>query len=104
MNIFVDNDNVLTLRGAFDVITQAHINDADVEVTLLDRQGNEVAGQPWPQTLEYVAASDGDYRAVLDDALALGNQQRYEAVIDLDAGSGKKANWRVPLFASHRTE
>jgi hypothetical protein len=104
MNIYISNDNLLTLDKAFDAVTQAYINDATVEVTLLDRAGGEVDGQPWPQTLAYVAESDGKYRAVLDDALELKPDRPYDAVINLDAGSGKKANWRLRLFATYRRE
>lgn len=102
--VYISNDNVVVLDKAFDVITQQYLNAATVEVTLLDGQGEEVEGQVWPQAMGYVTSSEGRYRAVLDDALELKNGGKYTAVIDLDAGSGRKANWRAPVFAAFRTE
>ena len=103
--VYIDNDNVITLDQAFDVITALYLNSATVTVTLLDGDDVAVTGQTFPLTMDYVAASDGKYRAVLEDALELSaSPGRYTAVINLDAGGGRKANWRAPVFAAIRTE
>jgi len=102
MNVFIGNDNVITLDQAFDLVEQEFIDAATVTVTLLDRKDVEIDGQEWPVAMGYVEESQGQYRAVLDDALDLTENQRLIALIELDAGSGKRAMWRVPCVATYR--
>lgn len=62
------NDQCITLSGLKDKITDAFVNDATVEVTV-SKGGANVSGETWPLSMPYVAASDGDYRAVLKSTL-----------------------------------
>lgn len=60
-----------------------YVNDADVTVTIFDCDGEELAGESWPVTLPYVAASDGIYRVTLDVLTGLTEGQMYEQVIEV---------------------
>jgi hypothetical protein len=92
-SLIVETDNLIELDGLQDQSTSAYINDATVTVTLLDSSGSEVAGETWPLTMGYVAASNGKYRATLADTLSLSPNKRYQAKVVADGGSGKKRTW-----------
>lgn len=59
--------------GILDVVLidedDAPINDATVDVTLKDADGNEIAGETWPIAMNYVSTSDGRYTATLTHEL-----------------------------------
>ena len=101
--LLIGNDQLITVVGLKDEITGEFINDAAVEVTLKDRSGNEVAGQSWPFTLDYVTDTDGDYRGILEDGLALQPNKLYTVIIDVDAGDDSIANWKFERYAHYRT-
>lgn len=100
---FVANSNVLELTGLTSEITDAAINDAAVAVTVKTKAGVAVSGVTWPLTLDYVAASSGDYRAILSEDLALADRGDYVAHIDADAGAGRVGHWEFPFKGKTRT-
>jgi len=100
---YVSNDNLLTVDLLYDVVGAAYLNAATVTVTVVDKAGAEVAGQSWPTTLAYVAASNGKYRAVLEDGLAFSSGEPYTAKISADGGADKVGYWEVPIKALRRT-
>lgn len=102
--LYVSNDNLLTVDELYDAVAAAYLNAATVTVTLVDEDGSEVTGQSWPTTLAYVAASNGKYRAVLEDALSLAKNQTYTAQISVDGGADKAAYFEVPCQALTRIE
>ena len=59
--------------------TGAFINDATVKANIYDSDDVLVAGT-WPQTLSYVAASDGVYQTTLDPitGLVIGDLYRVQ--------------------------
>jgi len=63
------NDNLLELTGAVDILDGAYLNEGAVSVSIKDSELNEVAGSPI--TLNYISASNGDYRGILDKAANL---------------------------------
>lgn len=67
--LYVDNDNNVRLDGLINPANGEFVNDAVVELTLLDAAGDEVAGQAWPLTLSYIAASDGNYEGVVESTV-----------------------------------
>ena len=101
--VYVENDNVITLVGLKNKVSGAWINDATVTVTLLDEYGTEVSGQSWPATLSYVAASNGEYQATLEDVLNLSPDVEYIAKVTADGGVGLKGVWEEPLSSVTRT-
>lgn len=104
MTAFVANTNLLELQGFKDEVAGTYINDATVTATVLDETEAEVSGVTFPVTLDYVAASKGDYRAVLSEDLALTADKFYTAVITADGGTDRTGVWRFPFRAQHRTE
>jgi hypothetical protein len=74
-----------------DSITKQFQNDATVEVTLYtdEARTTEVAGQVWPTTMDYVAASNGLYRAILSHELVVSSGDTlYGVGTATAAGSG----------------
>ena len=98
MDVFwIENANVLEVRGLQDVITKAFLNSRDVEVTLLDLRDRLVPGVVWPLTVPYVAASDGLYQVEITTAVELRRGVVYVAEVNLaDAVPGEE------FFVRHR--
>ena len=96
LTAYINSDNVISVTGLINVIDSTYQNTATVEVTLQDANGNEVAGDTWPLTMNYVSASNGIYRATLIDTLTLveGN---YIAVITANAGAGQYRTFYVDI-------
>ena len=85
LTAYLNSDNVITLNGLIDAVDSSYQNTATVQVTLTDYNGNEVTGETWPLTMNYVSASNGDYRATLVDTLNV-SEGSYTATITADAG------------------
>ena len=103
MNVLlIANDQVIDVIGLQDAVTGQYLNEKTVVVTITDKNGNQVAGQSWPTTLEYVPASNGDYRGNLSNDMVLVRTRQYFVTIDADAGGGLVANWRWPVDAQYR--
>jgi hypothetical protein len=103
MAVFVANTNLLELTGLKDDVAGTFINDAAVTATVVDEDGQEVAGMVWPVTLDYVGASNGDYRAVLSDGLSLVPYKRHVARIDADAGPDRVGHWEFDFLPQTRS-
>lgn len=98
---FVANDNMMIVDGLRD-IDGAYQNSATVQViSVTDQVGANVSGQSFPLTLTYVAASNGRYRGVLQDSLALIDSQTYIATVTVDTGASQ-ARFVVPFVARTR--
>ena len=68
---FVGNPNIVEVKGVKNAATGLYINDATINMTLLDSAGVEITGQSWPTTLTYVVDSDGVYQGTILAAAAL---------------------------------
>jgi hypothetical protein len=99
--LLIDNDNVLEVNGLRNAVTDAFINNATISATLKDIAGVAIAGQTWPLTLPYVTDSEGCYRALLANTLAVSNGKPYTLQITA-AGSGLKASYSVIITAQTR--
>jgi hypothetical protein len=104
MTVFVANSNVLELQGLKSAIENVFVNDATVTVTLKDSSGASVSGQSWPTTMAYVAASSGNYRAIMKDTLALIAGASYTAFIEVNAGADRIGHWEFKIKPSVRKE
>jgi len=101
--IYKANDNLLKLLSLKKASDGSYINSgASVQVTLKNSAGSDVSGQTWPTSMTYVAASNGDYTAVLEDELVLTEEETYDAIITVDAGSGLKAEFTLKVTAKIR--
>ena len=102
-NIYLSNDNLLSVESLKNAATGVFINDATVTATLKDSSNSNVTGQTWPLSLVFVSSSDGVYRGTLEDDLNLTEGEIYTAEINADAGSDQIANWSIQLTAIKRT-
>jgi len=100
--VYVGNANVVELRGLRNVVDDAYVNDADVTVTVKDSASVDVTGQTWPTTMDYVTASDGTYRAVIEEEVELVAGDTYYAFIDADAGGNQTAHWEFAFVPKVR--
>jgi hypothetical protein len=105
LELFISNDNVLTLVGLQNSDTAAYLNAATVTVTLVDSDGTDVAGVTWPLSMGYVAASDGKYKVILPDTITgLTAEDALTAKITADGGVGLQGYWEIPLTAKTRVD
>ncbi len=102
--VFQANDNILELEGLKNDATGAFINDATVTVTLVDSNDVNVVGQTWPTTLLFVAASDGIYRATLQDVITLVPDAKYTAKVTANGGAGLLGFFELPVVARIRRD
>jgi len=71
MAAFLDlNDNCIALNALTNKTTEAFVNDATVTVTISDAAGVELVSA---QSMPYVSASDGVYRAIIASTVSLGD-------------------------------
>lgn len=103
MTAFIANTNILDLIGLKSEVENLFIDNATVTVTVKDQSGSEVAGVVWPVTMDYVAASNGNYRATLSHLIAFQNKKNYRAFIEVDAGVGRIGHWEFPFKPEIRT-
>jgi len=96
--ILIGNTAAVELTGLRDEVSGAYVTDASVVATLKTRLGVTIG----TATLEYVAASNGNYRGSFADDIALTAGQIYVVDVHVDAGSGLGANWRQERKAVYR--
>lgn len=102
---YVGNTNNLELTGLKDDITNAYINDATVTVTVKDSGGLELPGIAWPLTMDYVPASNGNYRTYLTHTLGLLSGKKYTAFVDADGSDSSTerfGHWEFTFTANKR--
>ena len=92
----VDTDNLITVTVA-NAATGAPITTAVVSMQLTDLAGANIAGQTFPEPLEYVATPGGDfaslqgvYQGILSSALQLIAGKRYRLVVTCQAAGELK--------------
>ena len=102
--LFDKNNMLLRVNGARDAKTAAFLNVATVTARLVDSLGVDIGGQTWPLTLDYVAASNGDYCGVLNDTLVQIIGAIEQAQITFDGGIGLKAFWKTPCVVQDRED
>jgi hypothetical protein len=100
MIIYIANDGILTLDELTNGSTGEYENDATVTAQLKDAAGTNVGTQ---LTLAYVAASNGRYRATIEEDTDVDENTAYVYHIEADAGSDLKAHWEIPVTAMKRT-
>jgi len=104
MTIFVANTNVLDLIGLKSAIEDTYINDATVTVTLKHKATDEeVAGQTWPTTMEYLVGTDGEYRAIIEHDVEFIANKDVIAYIEVDGGPERIGHWEFKFKPLTRT-
>ncbi len=97
----VGNDNLIEARGLKNAASDAFINGATVTVTLVDSAGATVTGVD-ALAMDYVATSNGIYRATLKDTLTITKNQQYTAKITADGGAELKGYWEIEVRSQIR--
>jgi hypothetical protein len=101
--IYLNNDNLLSVAGLKNASSGSFMNDATVTATLKDSASAVVTGQTFPLTLAYMAGTDGNYQATLQDTLNITENTIYTAEITATSSSGLVAKWNMELKATKRT-
>ncbi len=91
------SDNLIEILGAKNAATGAFINNATVDVTLVDKNGANVTGQVWPMNIPYVSGSNGDYRATLASTLTVIKGGEYTARVNFNGGLGLRRYTELPI-------
>lgn len=100
---YIDNDNMILLEGLTDAANGSFMNGASASVTIVDAATEEeIAGQTWPATMDYVSGSDGNYRATLEYDLDVSEGQTLMAFVIVDSGPGLRLSLRKPVLAIYR--
>ena len=102
IEFYLDNDNLLSVTGLKNASSGSYMNDAVVTATLKDNAGTLVTGQTFPTTLSYMADTNGNYQATLQDTLNIIESTIYTAEITATSASGLVANWSMDLTATKR--
>lgn len=103
--LYIENDNLIRLSGLRDGAHEIYLNGATVTVTLVDAaSGEEIDGETWPLTMDYISGTDGSYHAILPYDLALTGEQPLKAIVVADSGPGLRMSLRVPVIARYRDE
>lgn len=99
MKLLIGNDQLLTISGVRDAITDETLDAATVEVTIKTRDGIAVDGQSWPLLLTPEGA--GVYSGILEDGLQLSKGD-YLLEISIDAGDDLVAFFKMTVSANYR--
>ena len=101
MNLYLDNSNVVELRGLKDLAIGDSIEDATVRVmAITDAGGNTVAGQVFPVSMPHAGSST--YRATLNHDIAIVRGRAYYALVHAVTPGGVVGNWKCPVTAEVR--
>lgn len=98
----VDNDILLKITALMNQADSQYVNDASVTVTIKDRLGVNVAGVSWPQPMNYVDGSNGDYIVTIDRVAEFIDGVGYIAYIDISTPGGNDAHFECDLGAETR--
>lgn len=101
--LFDNNTNILNAYGVVNEVTGAAINDATVTVTLRDRDHRPLSGETWPFAMAYVAASSGQYRAILSASIAYPRGESGYALIQV-TGATYTGEFELPVNYAARTK
>lgn len=85
---FIGNSVTLSYVVTNPLQDPIYVNDADVEVTILDSEGAPIPDEVWPVALDYVGGSEGLYRKSFDPFASLVEGQCYQVVIDVVGQDG----------------
>lgn len=93
------SNNIIELDALRNGITGDYINDATVTVTIVDPDDNELTGQSWPTTMDYVNGSNGKYRALLDFDIDWPADYAF-SLISVNGGAGLVGYFKTQLTIS----
>ncbi len=92
--VYDQNDNLIKVNGLEDdAAAGTYLNAATVTATLQDPDGSDVTGAT-NITLNYIAASNGNYEGTIESTVTLTVGPGYLLVIDADEG-GVVGHWEL---------
>lgn len=102
--VYIDNTNIIELRGLKSALEDEFIADATVRVTVKDSEGTSVTGQTWPLTLASIDGTDpeGNYRGILKATIELTDGETYYAHVDANAGADRDGHWEFAFVPKTR--
>lgn len=97
-------DNSLSFKAVITnpLVDPIYVNDATVTVTLYDASGTEVTGQAWPLTLDYIAASNGEYAKSTNPISGLVANEPYRVVLNAVGTDSLEGEWEGLVLATKR--
>lgn len=90
--IYLDSDMFIELVGLKNADGEA-VNNANVSITLEFTNGNQVAGQIWPTTLDF-DTERGTYRSAISSDIDVREGSRVVAKIVAEVGNHKSTFYR----------
>ena len=57
----------------------------------------DLADYPWPETMDYLTGSQGDFIGILRDTLPWSVDQTYRLIVEADAGPDQRRIWDIPV-------
>jgi hypothetical protein len=102
MSLNLNNSTVIQHTVTNPLAVPIFVNDAAVTVTIFDSSGVELTGVVWPQTLDFVAASDGIYRKTFAPFDDLVLNQIYSIVISVLGTDSLESNCTVTCKATNQ--
>ena len=98
--IYFGNDTLIEVTGLQNAVDDSYLNAATVSAVVKDLSGTEVVSS---QSLSYVSASSGNYRATVDQALFASLTRGAQYVVEITAAeSGIDGFWRIPVLVDYR--
>jgi len=107
LHLFAANTTRVELRALASysaVDTISYINDATVEVTMIDDAGAELTGETWPVTLTYESGSNGNYAGLVSEGIGVSAGDLITAKLTATSGA-EQGYWEIPVEVvtrSHR--
>lgn len=98
--LYPGNNNVVELKALTNSATGVADESASVGATVLDDEGNEVAGQVWPAAMTHIG--DGTYRATLEADIELVVGDNYTVLVEATGSGGEAGEWQIPVKARVR--
>lgn len=102
IKMFIGNSTVLKLEALRFEGSTTYIDDAVVEATLTDTDGNDVTGENWPVTLDYISNSNGEYSYILPATIEITENELYYMTVVATSGDNV-AQWRKQVRALNRS-
>jgi|SRR5215831_2557158 len=97
--INIANDNLVNLVHLQDESTGLYVNDANVQLQLLDGYGYIIFG---PVTMNYVTQSNGQYQGAVNSYVQLIPNSCYRLQVTATSSGGLIGFWNVPVEAVFR--
>lgn len=99
--LYTGSHSTVQLKDVLDGETGVPVDNATVEFTLYDRDGQEVTGQPWPLSL--IPISSGLYAGTLEADLDLKHNWEYQGYCKAQSLDGVVMEIHCPMVAKDRS-